>query len=385
MYQDSSDNIYYNITIFPKKNNDYNTMNIQKSEYASYIENRTNAIVDNPSDYYLAFVRFSIPALPIPLFICPIVENQPNIILPYPIPAINNLHLPSPNFTPFALKFTYLNNVIQENIIYKPQNNATIPVLEGGKYISNNNYYYVYSYEWFLEMINDTLVDMFKRLQLIDASFVDSPYFIFDDNNDTISFIVPTNYTTKNVKISMNYKLRVFLSGFTSYTDYNASTGELWYDFIILNTGNYNGYAEPPAPITNPPAYIRVFEEYSSLNYWPSVKKIVWLSGSLPIRYEMTTNSDNIGGQAVSQPIITDFFPTFDRSAGDSRSILSYYQNGPYRLINLTSTTPLTKIDIKAMWEDSYGNLYEIPLVYGQVIDLKLAFFKKKNFNQYNK
>jgi hypothetical protein len=381
MIQENDDNIYYNITIFPKRNENYLTYAKVPNEIASYTENRTQAILDNPSEYYMAFVRFSIPALSLPLFVFPIVENQPTLALPY-------VNLPSPYFSPFQIKFTYLNNVIKQNVLFIPTNNAHIPPLIDGKYISNDGFYYVYSYSWFLEMLNNTMTQMWSILQTLNPLFTSPPYFLFDGTTDEISIVIPYNYgdyPTETVKIGINYRLRVYLAGFTAYTEFDNTTNEAWYNITRFNNGNSNGYGEPPAPITNPPAYLKITEEYSSINYWPSVKKIVWLSGSLPIKYEMTTNSNNVGGQAVSQPIITDFFPTFDRSAGDSRSILSYYQTGPYRLINLTSTTPLTKIDIKAMWEDAYGNLYDIPLVYGEVIDLKLAFFKKKNFNQHNK
>ena len=55
---DSDDNIYYNVTI---KKNDTN------GGKAIFSENRVEPIVDNPSDYELAVVRFSVPAVNIPI------------------------------------------------------------------------------------------------------------------------------------------------------------------------------------------------------------------------------------------------------------------------------------------------------------------------------
>jgi hypothetical protein len=83
----ADDFIYYNINI----------LHIPTEEIPAiesiYDETRTQAIIENACDYYLAISRFSIDASNIPLFVCPVIQN-PN----------NSSDI---NYTPYSINIIY--------------------------------------------------------------------------------------------------------------------------------------------------------------------------------------------------------------------------------------------------------------------------------------
>ena len=83
----------------------------------------------------------------------------------------------------------------------------------------------------------------------------------------------------------------------------------------------------------------------------------------------------------MSYPILTDFVPNISAAAGESRSIAYYVPTSQYRLVDLISTNPLQKIDIRIFWEDRDGNLYPLEISIFQQASLKLGFFKKSLYN----
>ena len=120
--------------------------------------------------------------------------------------------------------------------------------------------------------------------------------------------------------------------------------------------------------------FYKITQQFNSLYRWNSFKDIVFLTNQIPVVYEYIRS--NAAGLVNFQPILTDFEPLLTE-AGDARSSLQYFPQGPYRLINLNSSIPLKKIDVSVFWKDELNNLYPIQISKGQVLTIKLLFIKK--------
>src|SRR5215216_1175035 len=315
-----------------------------------YNVTKTEPILDRCSDYYCSVVRFNIPMEDIPLMVCPIVPNQT---------AILGAGNEDKDLTPLIIGIEFGSGSAARfpiNLEYFPQNPVYIDTLPTG-FVQNKSlqiitpYYFIYSYQQFLNMINDAL-GVSWNVSGLKAMFPNhlQPYFVLDSETSLISLIVPTyfvNITAPAVvtpSIFMNVALQKYLDAFNvSLTRYNAPQGN---DTYFIFNGSFTQTPEtfyypngitPPATTANPgpptiPGYYKFTQEYSILEYWSSLHSIIISTNTIPIRNEyipgvsnqasyITVNQDGIN---VSYPILSDFVPQIEGSAGTSRSIAYY-------------------------------------------------------------
>lgn len=373
-----------------------------------YNVTKTEPLLDRCSDYYCSVVRFNIPMENIPLMICPIVPNQTQVL-----GAGNE----DKDLTPFIIGIEFGSGSAARfpiNVEYFPQNPVFNDTLPTG-FVQNRSiqiiapYYFIYSYQQFLNMINDALSQAWiaAGLKVMFPNHM-QPYFNLDPITNLISLIVPTyfvNVTAPAVvvpTIFMNAALQKYLDAFNvSVTQYNAPQGNDTY-FVLLaaftpppETFYYPNGITPPAPTANPgpptlPGYYKFTQEYSALQYWSSLHSVIISTNTIPIRNEfipgvnnqasyITVNQDGVN---VSYPILSDFVPQIEGSAGASRSIAYYLPTAQYRLADMISDNSLQKIDLQLYWVDKNGNLYPIQLSIGQQASIKLAFLKKSLYKE---
>lgn len=329
---------------------------------------RNQPFINNPSEYYLTISRFNIDASIMPLLIFTVVDNQPN-------PNLGN--------TKFTLRHTPSGTNFEQNLIYIPSTtNIPVPPAPIPKMDRTNPYYYVYTYNIMIEMMNTALQTAFNNLKAAfpAISHTEAPYLKYDKDTELISLIVQYDYFSSNdVEIYANKNLQRFLEGIRVNVNLNDSNN-LFARFII-NRINDNAYAKPGATIPTPPNnpdYLIMDGEYSTISLWPSFKEILFTTESLPIRLEYVQNADD-SGKNIQKPIITDFSPLIE-NAGEQRSIFRYFANGSYRLINLNNSSPLYRFDFKIWWVDNLDVIHPLYLRKGIKSDIKIAFFKKKTF-----
>ena len=359
-------------------------------EDAEYIVTKTEPILDKCGDFYCSVIRFTIPLEEIPILICPIVPNQAD-----------------PNLTPLIIGIEYGSTRYPLNIIYTPKNTLLAPTQNQPLQVITP-YYFIYSYELLISMINTALAAAFTNsgLQAIFPNYL-APYFFLDPTTNLLSLVTPALFgalvspAAFIPRIFMNAPLASYLDAFnTLIFGYDQIQGNDIY-FVLNPTKPENDYYPSgvaiPTP-TNPgttgpaqPFYFKYTQDFSVLEYWTSLRKIVLTSNMIPVRNEYLAATDNTSiqnlqgdnfntntaGINVSYPILTDFVPTIDQSAGISRSIAYYVPTGQYRLIDLQADTPLQKIDVKIYWQDRDGNFYPIPISVFQQASIKLAFFRK--------
>lgn len=370
--KDSLNNYYYNVTI--------NNLNSNgNSIFASFSENRVQDILPEPSNnFYLTVVRFSIPGSEIPIFIMPVQLGQPDV-----------------NLTPFSVTLSYLGNDFRVYLSYVTHDiTAPIPAQPLISQDISSGYYYVYTYQDMLNYVNTALASAFNSLKSAfpTAPPTEAPYFIYNPDTELISLVTQFSYSLPNsISIYTNLSLLTYFDALrVDFYGPNSINGK---DsrFIIEFTHN-NSYAKPGGIIPSPPAnpdYLIFTQEFLALGKWNSMKSIVFLTGTLPINYESVPQSPLLSSTNISlgannfRPILTDFEPYLDQIAGSTRSIFQFYVQGPYRLIDLTSSTTIRQFDVQVFWQDHFGQLYPVYISYGQVVTIKFLFIRKKTLTGY--
>ena len=219
-----------------------------------------------------------------------------------------------------------------------------------------------------------------------------APFFIYNPVTQFISLIAHNTWiqtlaqqqdpaAVNIAKISMNSSLYIFVDGVDCvYTKspavpYNTQQDVL---LIVADKGD-NGYPTNTYPTL--PTYLAMQQNYNTINYWTSLRKLVITSNHLPIRSESIPTGDVTTGQSSARPILADFVPDLTL-AGQSRSIAYYYPDAQYKLVDMMQDGPLQKIDLTVYWEDKDSNLYPLYISRYQQASIKLGFFKKATYGK---
>jgi hypothetical protein len=409
------DNLYFNIDIInPLRTiNPFSLINRDVPDIlAVYEENLTQPLIQNPSDYYITVARFSIPGTSIPIFSMDIIPNQID-----------------PNLTPYSFCLSYLGNDFPAILEYFSTGNTPVPPAPRPGVFQDrmSRYYYVYEYSHMIQMMNITLNTAFLALKAAfpAAPPTEAPFFVYDEITQLISLVAQYAYTgNATIQIfttSLTYER--FLNGMSvQFLGNNQPNGkDLLFLFPPMNINVPGGTIAPkvigllpkfndawvagPGPVrpipagaqletkeprdytadvNNPPFYLFNVQDFVTIQYWNSFRNIVFTTGNIPVQSEYIPSVQNFvpntntqaTGAIAYRPILTDFQPIL-AAAGDARSQLQYYPQGPYRLLDMISNTPLQKIDLQIWWEDIIGNLHPIFIAASQIASVKLLFIKK--------
>ena len=177
------DHVYLDLSIM---NDDVTGTGTSQNLY--FTEIRNTPIIDNPTDYQLSVLRFTLetPARTLPIFI-PSMDTSPSNTDP------TNLK------TNYYVTLTY-DSTLNPNPNISPQVQliATVPVLWlpedlTQRYVSDNTspYYYCWSVDWFLALVNGALnratialLDYFSAHAMYDQD-INNPILIFDEATST--------------------------------------------------------------------------------------------------------------------------------------------------------------------------------------------------------
>lgn len=398
----NSDIIYYNITI--------SCQTAQSKTLAQFEEMRTVPILDTPSDYYLSIVRFSIDGGSIPIMVMPVIPNPGN-----PLDV---------NYTPFNVTLQYGGINYTTQLLFIPENSSSNPQPPTiNSQDLSSSYYYVYSYQTLVNMINTALQTSFNALVSANPGLtptIQAPYFIFNRSTSNFSLVVQniinplvpgtnvylTQFNSSNIPLTAVSQtigtINIFLNSriyayFDSIDSYKYFTDNILSDLIIVRDLKNNYYypqlnaantatTQVPVNYTNSnliyttgPEYFIITQQYDMIGAWNSLSGIVFFTSSIPVQYEYLPASaiqSTNNASATFRPILTDFTPNLEQ-IGSVRTRLIYYPSGPYRLIDLGSNDPLRRIDLQIFWTDQYQNIYPLYVNCNQTDTVKLMFIKK--------
>ena len=332
--------IYYDVSL-------HNTNTAPKLAFLN--DNRTTPLVSNPSNYHLSVVRFTIPTSYIPIFKW----------------ADAGSNTPDNNYYSVTI------NNSQVYLIYVPQNTTPQSAL-------NTDYLFIYSYQQFIDAINVALNTAF--IASAPAGVTAPPYMIFNSVTGICSLIAQTGYTAHS--IYFNQPLFLFFDNFKcNRIGYSQATGKD-VKIYIANTGanDYAGHPPGYALAGAVDSYIMA-QEYDSLFLWNGVRSLVFTSSGLTIADEALNINNNlsISSSNISRKILTDF--EFNIQSGISNNTLrSYIQYNPtaeYRLIDLTSTSPIYLFDIQIYFQMKDLTLIPLYIMPDESLSMKILFRKK--------
>jgi len=308
-----------------------------------YFQQLSQPIIEHANEYYLSIDRFSIPMSNIPIFIFNPAANFYTVELVYNGTGSGPI---SVQYIPPALQPT-----------------------------TSAYYYYVYSYNLFLLMINTALAASFTALGgsiSLPAGSI-APYFVIDDSTKIISLVAQSNFYDSTIstpiQIFMNTNLLSYMEGIPmSYN--SALAGGRNILFNLFNTHN-NVIAASPSN------FYKMDTEYgaSTLINWNQAKGFIITTDSIPINPEYLPI---VSGQNLlnTRPILANF--DFVYSPSDTKGLVAQYiLQSPYKTIDLVGRNQVNRIDTTVYWYDSSNNMYTIYLRPNEAMSIRLVFLKK--------
>ena len=381
-FQDTADNVYYDVTI-----TNLETIN-QNPPSLYFNETRNTPFVYDPESYYLSIIRFTLDTPTLPVFIPIIQPNQANRDL-----------------TIYSVTLSYTDPVTL--ITYNEQTFVTFvqqifgvvvpaPPSQTNDGLQNNQtgYYEVLNYQYWIQLINDTFVTCFTALnaQVVAGGgtlpSTNAPSMAWDTTTNTaILTAEQVGYDTSipnPIEIYMNPAMYQIFSSFPVII--KGSVDILFgknIQIIMDGFGGANVVKFPPtAPSASQYDALQVVQEYSTIALWTPITSIVFTSNTLPVvpanisapllfvNGQIYSNGGN--NSNISQ-VVTDFVS----DDGIYKPNIVYTPSAQYRLINLVGNTPIYNLDLNVYWKSRTGVLQPFKLSSGSTATIKLLFTRK--------
>lgn len=369
----ANDYIYYDLQIYNFNNNKTDTL-----QPLTFNESRASYFVNKASDYKMSIVRFELDCFnTLPIYEAEIVPNQSN-----------------PNLTTSTITLEYddgAGNIYTTNpnsIIWVPENKTISvpnpPTTTPAGFQVQSPYYYSFSFHYVINLINTTFNTAWEELKLLVISgalkYVEAPFLEWNAPLNTASLYVRQSLFNLNaypqVRIYFNRPLYALLNSFPAIQySINSPNNKIFQLALYSNLANTIYF-----PQNNNP-FMKIDQEYSTIQQWTPVSSIVFTSGTIPVaQNQLSSPIQFVNGQIVqlassnsySQPIITDFI------ADDLYPPTLLYVPAVYRYVSLASDQPLNSIDISVMYRDKAGNLNPVFLPVGGSCSVKIMFEKIK-------
>lgn len=385
---------------------DVNVSNFQSSlskpRTFSYNESRTNPFINNPSDYYLSILRFTIDSGTLPIFIPSIQPNQADKDLT--IYSVSMSYSPTNSYPAEYNVRTYVRWEAQDTSCLEP----LAPSLNFN-HLQNNTtgYYNCYSYTWLSYIMTTALKTCFNDLRTlvniaIPATFpatLPQPLFAWDSTSQKAIFYANADYFDLNyiVGISPTFPINIYMNAplyglFSSFPvrflGYGTPYGQ---DarVLILDIGGTNIQPLIPPQLTPvPPAVydsylaIATYQETSTTSSITPITAIVFTSNTLPCQSNQVSTpvvlNENINlVQSTNNSAISSIITDLVSDSGIYSPNLVYQPSSQYRLITMYGNAPLHNIDLQIFYRLRDGSLIPFILQSGGTITCKLAFLKK--------
>jgi len=382
--------IYYDSSVF---NNDASRLATPVN--FNYTEFRNNPFLACPENYFMSIIRFQLQTPLLPVFIPSIALGAQNIY--------NTVNQTVYRIT---LEYTYLGITYShsEPIIYTPSNlTASVPpsVASLNTQSLTSEYYHIYSYQRWIQMINTCFQGVFGALNLLilnqggNLPTTHAPFMEMDPNNltcilngDLAGYTTGIDgSTTTKIKIYFNTPLYTLYNNFPLIKRSINAANHKDVQMIMYNFNNTNLFIQtatlgPPATTYNA---IQIYQEGETAALLNPIVSISFTTTLLPVNQEEVGLTQvlndpqlnpNVGNNSLIAPIITDFQVPFS-ALNTYKPEIQYTPSGEYRMIDLFGRSPLSSIDIQCQWKDAYGNFHDFILGSGCRGDLKILFRRK--------
>ena len=341
LFTDTTNNIHYNAVII-------NPTGSGKLIPMEFEQNHTQAVLSDPTKYTPCVERFNIPGNALPLFF--FVEGK------------------------YSVTLSFGGDNFREFLPYVP---VIVPSFDPG----NKPVYY---FSQMVSAFNEAFIAAFNALKLAHPVGTPDhpPVLIYNPGSQLFSFVVPRTYDPTGgptIEVFLNYEAAILFENIQffsfSRTDVNGKDSQL----MVMNEYN-NYYPVATDPTVNfvgasgaYPAY-QFTSQYPYFRQWNQLKSIIITTQSIPCRREVVALEG--ADQSAFISMLTDFTPQINSSA-DILSTFYFFPQGPYRLIDLVSQTPLYRFDFKIYWSTFDGKLFPMYLTPGNEVNIKFLFMKR--------
>lgn len=362
----SPDHFYLDLTML---NNDQ--VGNKNSVFLNFAEQRDIPILDDPELWHLSVVRFHLDTPNLPLIQFPVQERQPDI-----------------NLGTYSITLKYLTFTAQAFVRYIPINqNATLPNPPLINQDLSNSYYDLYSYTYFIGLINTAFQTAYNSLlsQTALPSTV-APYFEWDPT----SLRAILNADILGYDLSLSNPIEIYLNGplfylFSSFDSFYLGPNQLFGENFKLNIKNINNgnIYTTTSPAIN---WLQLYQEYPTLGPLSNpVDSLVFVTTQIPVTasiqsrpqiYNSTFGDTQVNTNQKTLNILTDLQVGLDLGY-ETKPQIQFNPTAEYRLISLQSNQPLKSYDISVYWKDASSNFYPFYLAPGCASSMKILFRKK--------
>ena len=415
--------IYYDINMM----NDDSTGN-SSAVPIKFTETRNQPILANPSEYFMTVQRMCIDTASLPLMIPEVAVGETDV---------------NKTVYQFAVgKYADDAGARVFNVTFRPQdqtlNPPSTPITASG---THDDYYFTYSFQAFIDMVNKSLYDGFTTYSLTGTQ----PYVVFNKESNKAAFyfpqyVAPTagnptwggTYAAGNTTtyfLYMNASLyNLFSSLQADYVGKLPSNGGVsttttnfgWYrltinapngavassalqnNFIGVNASLVSGgilqssepfvdafnsysYISSGAYPTTPTFWSVLAQDYPTAPLWCPVQAVVMTTALMPVVAELTGTPQIYGASGASfnqgdNNNVLNIIADVEVPLirGDEYKPMIFYEpKAEYRLIDLQSNSPVNSIEINLYWRDWFGALHTFLLDTGNQANMKILFRKK--------
>lgn len=299
---------------------------------------QSEPLLDQPSLYKLAIIRFSIPAN-IPLLIWPEDDIAESLYKIQIVDVLNNIE-------------------VTKSLIYIEY--CTQCLYTRG----------IYFYFEVLEMINNAFVEAYNEMISINPTYepLSPPIIQYDPVTTLFNLIVDTKYLTSNSRYLINCSAELitnFLPSFVNSASFNV-IDRLPVTFIV---NDRLGYFVTVSGIQK----FSVQNETTCVAIWNQFQKILIMTNSIPVSPEVISSSDNL-----RMSVLTDFEP--DAGLTNTTTPFQYSCQGFIRWVNLNSNFPLSSIQLSILIQYRSGQQFPLYLQSGENFTIKMLIRKKKSW-----
>jgi hypothetical protein len=361
------DHVYVDINVI---NNDPGTVGPVP---LAYREIRDRPILNDPSEYYMSIIRFTIPTHAcLPVFI-PVIQTGQN----------------DPNLSIYSFTFAYQNTYYQYYLRFVPQDKtAAAPKFPIQYQDLSTTYYYITDFQFAVDLLNIALATAFEGFQNALAANeqpvpTNVPFFMYDPQDSSLAINADKNYFDESLDnpcfLYCNTPMKNLLCAFSFEIDsYAGNVNGKNFKMIMRNIQDTN-----IIEISDSYSAIQMLESYSSTSTWSPVSSIVITTGSMPIISTIQAEPKVFGALTtqtsynsnINIQVISDFQINMQNGKEYLPSIT--YSPFQYRLVSMSGNNPLHSIDISCYWRDTYGNFHNFLIGSNSSASFKIMFRKK--------
>lgn len=335
--------IYYNV----RQNYDFKpdppghgpAGNLSDTQVIEFNETRVSAILNDPSLYEMAIVRFTVPTTYMPITTVT-DEITDDVVM---------------SFDGLDVVESFSANLRQTS------SPADDPIA-------------IWTYQQAFDALNLCMLNAFTALKLAKpaAPPTSAPYWVFDGATGLATLIAETAYSdptdpvkfnANTIQLTYSYPMTKLIDSIDTFVDREASYGKT-HTLIIkdqknnLVAGNYE-----------------MRQQYPTIGNWNVVTQIAFET-SIPVQAELLPGQ----GDQVRR-ILTDFEP--ERDTPTRQAAYQFFPRGPLRWYPLNSSTPLSRISVYPKWIDDVGGVHPIYMGWYDYFSMKMEFRLKASAGGY--